>query len=141
MNSLSWTRCTAFVTLALATIALAQEQLPRPDPAFPGKIAESYKDSTPSYPLPVKAPPGAPNVLLILLDDVGFGMCSTFGGSVPTPQLDTLAKGGLRYNRAGCVVRGSITAPARPTGRGRGPGTTLKVKLRPKRGSTWSLLL
>ncbi len=58
----------------------ATTQLPKPDPAFKGKIGETYKDSTPSYPLPVKAPKGSPNVLLILLDDVGFGMCSTFGG-------------------------------------------------------------
>ncbi|HVL13575.1 MAG TPA: arylsulfatase [Gemmata sp.] len=74
-------------------------QLPKPDPAFKGKIGETYKDSTPDYPLPVKAPKGAPNVLLILLDDVGFGMCSTFGGPVPTPHMQTLADNGLKYNR------------------------------------------
>ena len=48
-------------------------QLPKPDPEFKGKIAETYKDSTPSFPLPAKAAKGSPNVLLILLDDVGFG--------------------------------------------------------------------
>ena len=74
-------------------------QLPKPDPAFKGKIGETYKDSTPSYPLPVKAPKGSPNVLLILLDDVGFGMCSTFGGPVPTPNMDKLANNGLKYTR------------------------------------------
>src|SRR5262245_65874847 len=58
----------------------ASAQLPKPDPAFTGKIGGTYKDSTPDYPLPAKAPQGAPNVLLILLDDVGFGMCSPFGG-------------------------------------------------------------
>ncbi len=58
-----------------------QEKLPQPDPTFKGKIGESYKDSTPSYPQAVKAAVGSPNVLLILLDDVGFGMCSTFGGT------------------------------------------------------------
>ena len=56
-------------------------RLPRPEPAFRGSIGESYKDSTPSYPQPLKSPKGSPNVLLILLDDVGFGMCSTFGTS------------------------------------------------------------
>src|SRR5437870_2689295 len=74
-------------------------QLPKPDPQFKGKIGETYKDSTADYPQPVKAPKGAPNVLLILLDDVGFGMCSTFGGPVPTPNLDKLARGGISYTR------------------------------------------
>src|SRR5262245_19816812 len=69
-------------------------QLPQPDPAFKGKIAETYKASTPSYPQPVKAAKGVSNVLVILLDDVGFGHTSTFGGPVPTPTLDRLAKGG-----------------------------------------------
>ena len=48
----------------------ATSQLPKPDPAFKGKIGETYKDSTPSYPLPVKTPKVSPNVLVILLDDV-----------------------------------------------------------------------
>jgi hypothetical protein len=76
---------------ARAAVADGQ-QLPKPDPAFKGKIGETYRDSTPDYPQPVTAPKGAPNVLLVLLDDVGFGMCSTFGGPVPTPHLDKLAK-------------------------------------------------
>ena len=84
---------------ALPALALAEDvdrgQLPIPDPAFTGKIGETYKDSTPSYPQPVKAPKGAPNVLIILLDDVGFGMAVTFGGPVPTPNLDKLAADGL----------------------------------------------
>jgi arylsulfatase len=73
-------------------------QLPKPDPEFKGKVGETLKDSTPSYPQPLKAPKGAPNVLVILLDDVGFGHTSTFGGPVPTPTLDRLAKNGLMYN-------------------------------------------
>jgi hypothetical protein len=56
-------------------------QLPKPDPEFKGKVGETLKDSTPSYPPPLKAPKGAPNVLVILLDDVGFGHTSTFGGT------------------------------------------------------------
>lgn len=75
------------------------EQLPKPDPAFTGKIGETYQDSTPSFPVPHKAAKGSPNVLLIMLDDVGFGMCSTFGGPVPTPHMDKLANNGLKYNR------------------------------------------
>jgi len=92
-------------------------QLPQPDPAFKGKIGETYQDSTPDYPQAVKAPQGAPNVLLILLDDVGFGMCSTFGGSVPTPYLDKLAKNGLIYNRFHTTALCSPTRAALLTGR------------------------
>lgn len=77
----------------------AGTQLPQPDPTFTGKIGETFKDSTASFPLPVQAPKGSPNVLLILLDDVGFGMCSTFGGPVPTPHMDKLANNGLKYTR------------------------------------------
>ncbi len=90
-------------------------QLPKPDPKFSGKIGETYKDSTPSFPLPVTAAKGSPNVLLILLDDVGFGMCSTYGGPVPTPNMDKLANNGLKYTRfhttALCSpTRGSLLA-------------------------------
>ena len=98
--------------------------LPLPDPAFKGKIGETYKDSTPNYPPAVKAP-GSPNVLLILLDDVGFGMCSTFGGPVPTPHMDKLANNGLKYTRfhttALCSpTRGALLAGRTITDRHRG---------------------
>ncbi len=92
-------------------------QLPKPDPAFKGKIGETYKDSTPDYPQPVKAPKAAPNVLIVLLDDVGFGMCSTFGGPVPTPHLDKLAKNGLTYNQFHTTALCSPTRAALLTGR------------------------
>ena len=91
--------------------------LPRPDPAFEGKIGETYKDSTPSYPQPVKAPKGSPNVLLILLDDVGFGMCSTFGGPVPTPHMEKLANNGLKYTRFHTTALCSPTRAALLAGR------------------------
>ncbi len=92
-------------------------QLPRPDPEFQGKIGTTYKDSTPSYPQPVKAPPGSPNVLLILLDDVGFGMCSTFGGPASTPHLQQLADNGLKYTRFHTTALCSPTRGALLTGR------------------------
>ena len=92
-------------------------QLPKPDPGFKGTIGETYKDSKPDYPQAVMAPKGAPNVLLILLDDVGFGMCSTFGGPVPTPHLDKLAKNGLTYNRFHTTALCSPTRAALLTGR------------------------
>ncbi len=95
----------------------AAAQLPKPDPAFTGTIGETYKDSTPSYPLPVKAPKGSPNVLVILLDDVGFGMCSTFGGPVPTPHMDELANNGLKYTRFHTTALCSPTRAALLAGR------------------------
>ena len=104
-------------TAAKTAAGAAGQQLPQPDPAFAGKIGETYKDSTPSYPLPVRAPQGAPNVLIILLDDVGFGMCSTFGGPVPTPHMDTLANNGLKYTRFHTTALCSPTRAALLAGR------------------------
>jgi arylsulfatase A-like enzyme len=103
--------------LTYTLVAGAQQQLPQPDPAFKGKIGETYKDSTPSYPQPIEAPQGSPNVLIILLDDVGFGMCSTFGGPVPTPHLDKLAKNGLSYTRFHTTALCSPTRGALLAGR------------------------
>ena len=92
-------------------------QLPKPDPVFQGKIGQTYKDSTPNYPQPVSAAKGSPNVLLILLDDVGFGMCSTFGGPVPTPHMDKLANQGLKYTRFHTTALCSPTRAALLAGR------------------------
>lgn len=64
---------------------------------FRGTIGTTFADSKPFFPKNRPAPAGAPNVVQILLDDVGFGATSTFGGPVPTPTLDHLAQGGLRY--------------------------------------------
>jgi arylsulfatase len=61
--------------------------LPPPEQPFHGTIGRTAKDSIPDFPKEVKAPKGAPNVLLILTDDVGFGASSTFGGPVPTLGL------------------------------------------------------
>jgi arylsulfatase A-like enzyme len=98
-------------------VPASDSRLPKPDPEFKGKIGETYKESTPSYPLPTKAPKGAPNVLLILLDDVGFGMCSTFGGPVPTPNMEKLANNGLKYTRFHTTALCSPTRAALLTGR------------------------
>ena len=92
-------------------------QLPQPDPNFRGKIGETVAESVASYPLPVQAAEGSPNVLLILLDDVGYGMCSTFGGPVPTPHMERLAKRGLRYTRFHTTALCSPTRAALLTGR------------------------
>lgn len=73
--------------------------LPIPLSPFEGKIGKTYKDSESKWQNPVSAPKGAPNVIVILLDDVGFGQTSTFGGLIPTPNFDKLADEGLRFTR------------------------------------------
>ncbi len=92
-------------------------QLPKPDPRFQGEIGQTYKDSKPDYPQPLKAPEKSPNVLIILLDDVGFGMCSTFGGPVPTPNMQKLADNGLSYTRFHTTALCSPTRGALLAGR------------------------
>ena len=86
--------------LSFVSFAFAQNdsKLPRPDPAFNGKI-DKRDSSKPDWPQHPKAHSGAPNVVLILLDDVGFGASSTFGGPIDTPAFQQLADNGLRYNR------------------------------------------
>jgi sulfatase-modifying factor enzyme 1/sulfatase-like protein len=79
-----------------ATTTISGKQLPPPDPKFGGVIKEKATDSTPWWPPRVVPPKGAPNVLLIMTDDCGFGAPGTFGG-VPTPALDRIAKAGVRY--------------------------------------------
>src|SRR5262249_12966875 len=92
--------------------------LPRPDFHFPGKVGRTYLDSDPpQFPQPVQAPKGAPNVVLILIDDAGFGQFSTFGGLVPSPTMDRLAAEGLRYNRFHTTALCSPTRAALITGR------------------------
>jgi arylsulfatase len=95
----------------------AQEVLPHPPQPFKGKIGRTAKESTPDFPKGITAPKGAPNVLLILTDDVGFGAPSTFGGAIPTPAFDRLAKAGLRYNTFHTTALCSPTRSALITGR------------------------
>jgi arylsulfatase len=94
-----------------------RDALPLPDPAFKGKIGKTFADSKEDFPQSVRAPKGAPNVVMILLDDLGFGQPGTFGGPVPTPNLDKLASQGLRYNRFHTTAICSPTRAALLTGR------------------------
>ena len=103
--------------IAIGIPAEAQEVLPRPEPKFNGIIGKTYKDSTPDKIPIVKAPEGAPNVLFIMIDDAGFGDWSTFGGQIPTPNLDRLAQAGLRYTRFHTTALCSPTRAAVLTGR------------------------
>jgi arylsulfatase A-like enzyme len=79
--------------------AMLSDILPLPDHRFHGRIGNTYEDSEADIISVPTAPAGAPNVLAILLDDVGFGQTSTFGGPANTPTLQRLADEGLRYNR------------------------------------------
>ena len=91
--------------------------LPVPDPPFGGAIGRVAHESKPDFPKSVTAPKGAPNVLLILTDDTGFGAPSTFGGPIPTPTLDRVAQHGLRYNNFHTTALCSPTRAALLTGR------------------------
>src|SRR6266513_2173132 len=102
---------------ALALPTEAQDVLPRPEQPFKGKIGRTAADSTPDFPKDIHAPKGAPNVLLIMTDDVGWGASSTFGGPIPTPAYDKLAASGLRYNTFHTTALCSPTRAALITGR------------------------
>lgn len=111
------------VTAQQPTADPAREQatsksLPRADFEFKGKVGKTYKDSDPpQFPQAIKAPANAPNVVLILLDDSGFGQYSAFGGGIPSPTLDRLAAEGLKYNRFHTTALCSPTRAALITGR------------------------
>ena len=84
---------------------------------FKGVIGRTVAESTPWWPEPVRAREGAPNVLYIVLDDVGYGQLSTFGGLCETPNLDRLAQSGLRYSNFHTTALCSPTRTCLLTGR------------------------
>src|SRR5512134_1470913 len=93
--------------------------LPIPDKPHVGLTTYDAKDPDTTYP-PIeelRPPQGAPNVVVILLDDVGFGASSTFGGPCNTPNAERLAAGGLRYNRFHTTALCAPTRQALLTGR------------------------
>jgi arylsulfatase len=111
----------AAVLVSAVHAAITQEPdravLPIPPSPFHGTAGTTYATSSPDPLRPVSAPAGAPNVLLVLLDDEGYGQSSTFGGLIPTPTLDRLAAGGLRYTRFHVTALCSPTRAALLTGR------------------------
>jgi arylsulfatase A-like enzyme len=100
-----------------ATTTISGKQLPPPDPKFGGIIKEKASDSKAWWAPRIVPPKGAPNVLLIMTDDSGFGAPSTFGGVVPTPALDRIANSGLRYTNFHSTSLCSPTRAAIITGR------------------------
>src|SRR5271157_2163460 len=102
---------------AAATASLKSEkQLPPQPRPFGGVIKRNALDSKPCWEPQVVPPKGAPNILLIITDDVGFGAPSTFGGVIPTPTLDRLASTGLRYTQFHTTALCSPTRAALITG-------------------------
>jgi len=100
-----------------ATTTIDGRYLPPPPQPFRGEINLNAAQSKPAWPARVVPPPGAPNVLLIITDDVGFGAPSTFGGVIPTPTLDRIAANGLRYTDFHSTALCSPTRAALLTGR------------------------
>jgi arylsulfatase len=99
--------------------SLPRTVLPIPDRVPPGAVTYDAKDPETSFPaiVPLRPPAGAPNILVALLDDVGFGASSAFGGPVATPTADRLAAGGLRYTRFHTTAMCSPTRAALLSGR------------------------
>jgi arylsulfatase len=100
-----------------ATTTVDGKYLPAPPPVFGGVINMDAKNSKPFWPPTVVPPKGAPNILLIITDDQGYGVSSTFGGVIPTPALDRVAKAGLRYTQFHSTALCSPTRAALITGR------------------------
>ena len=91
--------------------------LPIPEPQVPHSTVLNVKNATPPPRFEVKAPVGAPNVLIVLIDDMGFGQSSAFGGPINMPTVDHLADKGLRYNEFHTTALCSPTRMALLTGR------------------------
>jgi len=100
-----------------ATTTIPGDQLPAPPEKFGGKIERDATKSTPYWPARIVPPKGAPNVLLIITDDAGYGVAGTFGGVIPTPALDRIAQNGLRYTNFHSTALCSPTRAALITGR------------------------
>jgi len=100
-----------------ATTTIDGKYLPPPPPKFGGVINMNATESKPYWPAQVVPPKGAPNVLLIMTDDQGYGVSGTFGGVIPTPAMDRIAKMGLRYTQFHSTALCSPTRAALITGR------------------------
>jgi arylsulfatase len=100
-----------------ATTTIDGKYLPPPPAKFGGDINLQASQSKPYWPAQVVPPKGAPNVLLIMTDDQGYGVSGTFGGVIPTPAMDRIANAGLRYTQFHSTALCSPTRAALITGR------------------------
>lgn len=123
LKSLVWGVVFALIT-PLATQAVSDKSdnldrniLPIQEPSYPDSTILDARDATPPKRFEINAPEGAPNVLVILLDDMGFGQSSAFGGPINMPALNSLADNGLRFNKFHTTALCSPTRMALLTGR------------------------
>ena len=117
MSTLSHDGKTPVPVSPSATQTIDGKYLPPVPAPFGGEINMSAEESKPFWPPKVVPPKGAPNVLLIMTDDAGYGVPGTFGGVIPTPALDRVAKAGLRYTQFHSTALCSPTRAALITGR------------------------
>src|SRR5437763_14662499 len=89
----------SFLPVSLAAQQIDRTVLPIKEPTYPESTVLDARDATAPPRFEVKAPAKAPNVVDVLIDDIGFGASSPFGGPINIPPIDKLAAGGLRYNR------------------------------------------
>jgi arylsulfatase len=89
----------------------------KPGTTFPGVIGRTVSESSPAWPEPLRAKEGAPNVIIFIIDDVGYGQMSAFGGLVNTPNIDRLVENGLRYTNMHTTALCSPTRSCVLTGR------------------------
>jgi len=107
----------AYAATAAAQTVPDRTQLPIPVPKIPHSTVFNARNATPPERFQVKAPVGAPNVLIVLIDDFGFGQSSTFGGPIPMPTAERLANGGLKYNQFHTAALSAPTRTALLSGR------------------------
>ncbi|MBX9788532.1 MAG: arylsulfatase [Pirellulales bacterium] len=122
LSTLAWIAATGDFTRharaqAPAAAKLDRTVLPIPEPNIPHSTVLDARNAKPPARFQVKAPAGAPNVLVVLIDDMGFGMSSAFGGPIHMPTAERLAAAGLRYNHFHTTALCSPTRAALLTGR------------------------
>ena len=109
--------CVASISVTATSYTLDRTKLPIAEPQYPVYSELDVRNTKPPPRFEVTAPADAPNVIIILIDDLGFGATSTFGGPIPTPTLDKLATGGLRYTNFHTTALCSPTRVALKSGR------------------------
>jgi len=119
MNKLLNSRNINLLTSALLLGGGVQQVSAQYDPVqpFQGKIGKNIKETTQWWPERLKAKPGSPNIVYLVIDDAGYGSSSAFGGLIPTPTLDSLANNGLRYTNYHTTAISSPTRASLLTGR------------------------
>jgi arylsulfatase A-like enzyme len=117
LSSSSLLAVPVLAAVSLASSARAELREYTPGTAFPGRMGRTIGESEPAWPAPIRAKPGAPNVVFIVLDDTGFGHLGCYGSPINTPNLDKLAKNGLLYTNMHTTALCSPSRSCMLTGR------------------------